>query len=206
MKSVGVVDNLNKLISDNHNHDDVRRQAKAVLDALNRTDFSFESIPLKNIPLKDLNIRNAKTIFGDENKKIENIDELPQWVHNLLLAGSLFQKHSNSAAPRPRHVYVTSDLKFLVWKDPKKSLHPDNKMKIFKIRTIEIGRTTPQLQRKRFGKFLANESTSFSIIGRERTVDLEASSEAERNKWVEAIQLLLAYRKALKKANTQFDK
>jgi hypothetical protein len=77
------------------------------------------------------------------------VKELPEATRNLLLAGVLILKHSNTAAPRQRHVYITPDLKFLVWKDPKKPLHPDNKMKVFRIRTIERGRCTPQLERKR---------------------------------------------------------
>ena len=35
-------------------------------------------------------------------------------VKNFLTSGMLLQKHSNNAAPRARHVYVTTDLKFLV--------------------------------------------------------------------------------------------
>lgn len=55
-----------------------------------------------------------------------------------------------------------------------------------------------------FGKYLAKEDHAFAIIGRERTVDLEATSEAEREKWIAALETLLAYRKELKRVATQF--
>jgi len=115
-------------------------------------------------------------------------------------------KHSKSAKPKARHVYVDAELKTLVWKDPRKPLHPKNKMKIYKIRSMERGRVTPQLLRKTaFGKFLAKEENSFAILGRERSVDLECKSEAERDKWISCLQALIDYKKATKAANTKFD-
>ena len=91
--------------------DDVRRQCKAVLDALNRTDFHVDIGSLKSIKMKDMEIKSAKALFGDTEKKIENVKELPESIRNLLLAGALIMKHSNTAAPRQRHVYITPDLK-----------------------------------------------------------------------------------------------
>jgi hypothetical protein len=143
-------------------------------------------------------------MMGDEKKVVETVKELPESVRNLLTAGAMLLKHSNTANPRTRHVYVTPDLKFLVWKDPKKALHPDNKMKVFRIRSVEPGRCTPQLERKSFGKFLAKEECAFAILGRDRTVDLEATSEQERDKWIHALEQLVAYRKELKRIASQF--
>jgi len=203
LRMEGIEEAMARVTADNSTHDDVRRACKAVLDALNRTDLNLDYIPLKPIKL-NIETNTAKKIFGDAEKKNLDVAELPQAVKNMLLAGALLMKHSNTANPRPRHVYITSDFKFLVWKDPKKPLHPDNKMKVFKIRTVEVGRCTPQLQRKQWGKFNAKEECAFAVLGRDRTVDLEASNETERDKWVDALMMLVSYRKALKKANTQF--
>jgi hypothetical protein len=75
----------------------------------------------------------------------------------------------------------------------------------FKMRSIERGRCTPQLLRKKMlGGFYAKEECSFAIMGRERTVDLEAQSEADREKWVDAIQALIGYLKAIKAQATKF--
>jgi hypothetical protein len=51
-------------------------------------------------------------------------------MKNFLIAGQLLKKHSKSALPRPRHVYVTNDLQHFIWKDPKKSVEPEVKMKV----------------------------------------------------------------------------
>jgi len=78
-------------------------------------------------------------------------------------------------------------------------------MKVGKIKSVERGRTTAQLQRKTLmGKPLAKEECSFTISGKERTVDLEADSEAAREKWVHALETLIEYKKSLKLAATGF--
>lgn len=110
-------------------------------------------------------------------------------------------KHSMTAPPRPRHIYVTDDIKWIVWKDPKKTtIDEDTKMRS-QLRSVERGRCTPQLKRQRFGKYLAEEKHCFSIQGRERTIDLECSSEKDREKWVQAVEVLIAYKKGLQSAN-----
>jgi len=204
LRSQGVEEGVNKVSSDNLSLDDVRRAARAVLDALNRTDFNLELGALRSIKMKEIEIKSAKMLFGDEKKKVEEVKELPEPIRNLLIAGAMLTKHSNTAVPRSRHVYVTPDLKFIVWKDPRKPLHPDNKMKVTRIRTMERGRCTPQLQRTSFGKHLAKEECAFAIIGRERTIDLEASNEPEREKWINALEMLVAYTREIKKQAQQF--
>lgn len=63
----------------------------------------------------------------------------------------------------------------ILWKDPKKPADEKTpKMKLSGIRRVEKGRYTPQLQRKKWNRYLAKEECAFAIIGRERTVDLEA--------------------------------
>ena len=111
LKAAGVEPGVNKISADNASLDDVRRQCKAVLDALNRSDFHVDIGSLKIIKMKDMEIKSAKALFGDAEKKIENVKELPESIRNLLLAGALIMKHSNTAAPRQRHVYITPDLK-----------------------------------------------------------------------------------------------
>ena len=204
LRGAGLVEGVNKVSGDNLSLDDVRRACKAVLDALNRTDINIQFDGLKKIHFDDTKIRSVRELMGDDKKVVEAVKEIPEAVRNFLTAGAMLMKHSNTANPRQRHVYITPDLKFLVWKDPKKPLHPDNKMKINRIRSLERGRCTPQLERKSFGKFLAKEEHSFAILGRDRTVDLEASSEKERENWIDAIEMLVAYRKELKKQAQQF--
>lgn len=197
MKREGVIELIQQIEAVNSGKEDVRRGCQAALFALNRVENTPQYVPVRNI-------RSAKAIFGADDNK-EEIIELPQAIRNFLLAGSLLTKHSNSAAPRVRHVYITDDLKYLVWKDPKKPVTPQNKMKVFKIRTIERGRCTTQLQRKRMmGGHLAKEETSFAVMGRDRSVDLEAATEADRDRWVTSLDHLVKFVRQQKLNNTKF--
>ena len=155
----------------NLRHEDVKKACQAILDAFHAHALDFAEIPSLT-PFKDIEIKSARQLFGDEQKEASSA--MPDHIRNFLTAGQLLTKHSKTAPPRPRHVYCTADLKWLVWKDPKKPLHPDNKMKTWKLKGVERGRPTQQLQRKRFGKFLCREEGGFAIMGRERNVDLEA--------------------------------
>ncbi len=104
-------------------------------------------------------------------------------------------------------MYVTDDLKYIVWKDPKKPLEAKNKMKIFKIRSIEKGRCTEQLMRKNIlGRWLAKDECSFAVLGRDRTIDLECATGVERDKWVDTLTLLLRYSQQQKIEDSKFEK
>jgi len=202
MKRENVIAAMKKIISDNPTKDDVKRAAEAVIEAVNKVDMDISLTFTDLRPMIDKK-RDAKLIFGKEEKSPAKV--LSREIRNMLLAGALFIKHSKSANPRPRHVYVDQDLKFIIWKDPKKPVDPENKMKIFMIKQVEKGRCTAQLQRKKkIGGFYAKEECSFAVIGRERSVDLEANSEAERDKWVHALETLVEYKKYQKQLNQQF--
>jgi len=202
MKTESVVQAMKKIQSDNPTKDDVKRAAELVIEAVNKVDMDI------NLNFTDLrpNLdkkRDAKLIFGKDEKTAVKV--LSRELRNMLTAGALLTKHSKTANPRPRHVFVDQELKNICWKDPKKPLESDNKMKIYLVKQVEKGRCTPQLQRKKaLGGFYSKEEHSFAVIGRERSVDLEASSEAERDKWVHAIETLVEYKKYQKQLNQNF--
>jgi hypothetical protein len=199
MKALSVVEKMTEVINNNADREDVRKAANSVIYAVNRTDFVADSLEFVELNRSRRNLKDVYQALGEKKEeKADMLHELPPKIKNFLTAGALLVKHSKTAAPRPRHVYITDDLKWLVWKDPKaKTVDPEQRMKIFKIRTVERGRCTMQLQRQRFGKYLADEKCAFSIQGRERTVDLEASTEKDCEKWIDAVEQLIAYKKGL---------
>jgi hypothetical protein len=201
MKKEGVEGGVMAISDASGGRDDVKRGCKQVIDALNHKTLALGS-GLTTIAKPTMPVRK---LFDEDEKKI--VKELSQEVKNFLTAGQLLMKHSNNANPRARHVYVTPDLKFLVWKDPKKPQLDDKcRMKVHKLRSIDKGRCTKQLQRKTLtGKYLAKEECAFAVLGKDRTVDLEAKSETERNKWCENLQILQDWRKAQKAINTKFE-
>jgi hypothetical protein len=183
--------------------DDIKAAAQNAINAINRVDVNIVSLPFVTFQAPTTMTKSAKTLFGDIEK--EKTPELSKAVRNFLTAGTMVQKHSMTAAPRPRHLFVSQDLKWLIWKDPHQKIQDGQRMKVFKIKSLEKGRCTPQLQRKRFGKFLANEDCCWTIQGRQRTVDVEAKSPQERDKWIDALENIMRYSKALKQAAQTFD-
>jgi len=145
--------------------------------------------------------KSARALFDADEEKDKKMADLPNAIKNFLLAGSVLVKHSNNAAPKPRHIYLSHDLEYLVWKDPKKEVNMKQRMRIYKLYGVNTGRCTPQLQRKRLGKYLAaNEECCFSVYGadlyeEERTVDLEAPTPKEAQVWIHALEVLIEYAK-----------
>lgn len=155
--------------------------------------------------------KRAKDIFQDEPAPKQEINFDPD-IKEFLKTGALLVKHSKSAAPRNRHIYLSPDEKSICWKNPRKPLQDSQMMKITKIRGVDAGRATPQLQRKKGGKFLVeNEKCCFSVWGSAkqkkatkeeeryrrdadvRTIDLEAPTPNEAKKWVAAFQHVIDY-------------
>jgi len=186
--------------------DDVKIAAEAVIDAINRKESNYVSMPFVtfNRPTATTTL-SARNIFGDGVK--EKVKDIPEAVRNFLQAGKLLQKHSKTAVPRQRHVYMSQDMKWLIWKDPHipGDPGPENKIKMFKVKSVETGRCTPQLERKRLGKFLAKEECAFSVIARNRTVDLEADNEANRDLWVQYLTMVMEWNRAQKANAKSFD-
>jgi hypothetical protein len=186
--------------------DDTKIAAKQVINAINFDESALEDKKFLDFDKREkVEAKSAKDIFGDDKHELE-IAELPNATKNFLQSGALLTKHSKTAQPRSRHVYVDADLKYIIWKDPKKKETDDTRMKVHMIKDIEVGRVTEQLKRKRFGKYLADENRCFTIRTRERTLDLEAQSEAEREKWVKHIKLVILWCKQNKQNRKDYAK
>lgn len=161
--------------------------------------------------------RSAKELFredGDSDAKKKRV-LLDPAVKEFLLRGAMLLKHSNSANPRKRHVFVSADFTRLCWKNPKKPVAANQYMLLTRITSIDKGRCTPQLMRTRFGKALAQEEHAFAVFGsalnvsgthdREtrraemtkdwhvRTVDLECNSPNEAAQWMAALRHVLEW-------------
>jgi len=145
--------------------------------------------------------KSARELFDADPEKDRKLAELPVPIKNFLMAGQLLQKHSKTALPRPRHVYLSQDIEWIIWKDVGKGdIDMKQRMRIYKIYGVNPGRCTPQLQRKRMGKYLAKEDCCFSVYGadvyeEERTVDLEAPTPKEAQTWIHALEVLVEYAK-----------
>eukprot|EP00457_Paulinella_chromatophora_P000967 gb/GEZN01000969.1/.p1 GENE.gb/GEZN01000969.1/~~gb/GEZN01000969.1/.p1 ORF type:complete len:981 (-),score=285.36 gb/GEZN01000969.1/:438-3380(-) len=145
--------------------------------------------------------KSAREIFDPDDDKDKMMAELPIPIKNFLMAGQLLMKHSKTAAAKPMHLYLSHDVEYMVWKSPDKEVQMKQRMRIYKLHGVNVGRCTPQLQRKRYNKWLIeDEDCCFSMYGadlfdEERTVDMECETKKECQTWVHALETLIAYAK-----------
>jgi len=202
MKTSDVIPAINE-VSTHYSvtREDIVKQCKAVITAINRTNLDLQPVGLVSLT-KGIK-KTAKDIFGDN--KNNNV-ELSKEHKHLLLAGAVLKMHTKSGDPQPRHVFVSADLKYLCWKDAKEKKAEDNcRLQVFKIKTIERGRCTDDLKRKKtFGGYYAKEEVIFGVFARGKILSFETNTEVEREKWHAAITALVQYLIQQKLANTKF--
>jgi Armadillo/beta-catenin-like repeat len=202
MRQSGAVELLKELKSQVP-QPDVKSAIQKLIDMLDTDDSKQEAGPGGS----------WRDVFGDDVDDDDDVppEELPIEIRNMLVSGELLQKHSKTAPPRPRHVFVTDDLKWLCWKDPKKPFDfadETKRMRVYSIRGVERGRFTMQLKRKNiWGKHLAKQECAWAVLaaGKEqRSVNLECNSEADRERWVKAIDEWVRWAKWKKKNPAKF--
>jgi len=201
MKQAGVIKACEEISETHKTKPIVVKACQAVVDAVNRIKVNVQSTANLASGKPRVSIRQ---LFGDSRR---NALDFPLEYKNMVLAGALFTKHAKLTSPSPRHVYVTEDLKWFVWREPKekKKIDDSHKMKFIKIRSIESGRCTPALNRKKpFGGYHTKEECCFAVFGRDKSMSFETNTEAERERWVQALKALLEYHKALKLSKPQF--
>ncbi len=78
-------------------------------------------------------------------------------------------KYNTNKAPHRRHVFVSPDLRFLVWRSPDGT---DTKsIFMLNVKSIETGLATPELQNT--SRAAATEANSLAVFGALRNVSLE---------------------------------
>lgn len=124
----------------------------------------------------------------------ETLDELPAKSKNFLLAGQVVTKHCKKSKPRSKHIFLNSAMDAIMWKDPQGGkIDPDCAVRVLDIRSVGVGRCTAPLQRKVLGRYRAKEELCFALITKNRTIDLEAANEKDRDRWVSALQDLVRW-------------
>jgi len=146
--------------------------------------------------------KSARELFEADDDKDKKLAVLPPPIKNFLCAGQLLKKHSKKANSKSMHLFLSPDIEWMCWKnpDPTKKFTLKHRMRIYKIYGVNTGRCTPQLQRKRMGRFITKEECCFSIYGadlykEERTVDFETPTAKDCNAWVHALEVLIEYAK-----------
>eukprot|EP00808_Paulinella_micropora_P000667 g7204.t1 len=193
MKMRGVLQSMKLLQSENQGTELIVNAAEAVVMALNPMEFD----PSKYKDLRGLIAKRSEILNDKPDEEIKTI-ELDKYTRNLLTDGVMMLKHSKKAVPRQRILKVDQELKWVIWCElHSHEAEAKNMMRVDHVQDVLKGRSTPQLNRKRYGKYLAkDENTLWSLKGRGRTVDFEAESESQREAYANAFEVLIQYKRA----------
>ena len=168
---------------------------KAVMGAYSDDQQVSDAAKSALLSMEQLAERQARPklrVFNTEEKYgFDGTDPLKEH-RNLLKAGQILTEWGSSVTTK--HLQVTPDFKFIEWKNPKKGNKRLNQIAIRDLRVIRVGPYDGS--HKTRGK-AADPAKAFSIVARTQTLDLEAKSEIEAKRWIDALQrLLLTSKKA----------
>lgn len=159
-------------------------------------DFDFERLDQEHVKV----VESREQSFDSEDQNLRDEDKIRsltalaamgkvEGLVNLLTKGGLFLKYGRWGKPHTRHVLLTADLKYVEWWHLNEN-KASGKMLSVKIISIQRGRKTKNFNRFRKPEL---ESRSFSLVCKQRTIDLEIAKD---NKvpievWVLAFESLI---------------
>ena len=108
------------------------------------------------------------------------------------MTGGTFIKYGKRGAPKSRHVFAHGT--YLCWRDPRDDSLPNTKKEgvrnipIKDIQGYENGRGAKNFEKY---KKIAKEAVSFTIKAKQRDLDLEADSEADKQLFLNQLEVMM---------------
>lgn len=200
LKKFGVLTSM-ELIIEKHPGDapDAVGVRKAANDVI-------ESITIHRKIISRADMKNVRDVFQTQDNPLE-LKAMGYQLRNFLVNGDVLTKYARNGGVSSRHVYVTPNLRWIVWRDPKTEVMKDgSKLKVWSLRHVDLGRCTAELRSKKMGQWVTQAGCSFALFFRERTLSLEASTPLMAKKWVSAFNALILHHQWEKKATSaRFD-
>eukprot|EP00742_Colponemidia_sp_Colp-10_P009325 GILJ01010157.1.p1 GENE.GILJ01010157.1~~GILJ01010157.1.p1 ORF type:complete len:643 (+),score=152.88 GILJ01010157.1:146-2074(+) len=134
--------------------------------------------------------------FGDLDREKEKLKRQVHLimkkdeVRSFLSQEHLFKKHCSNGTVKVRSVYLSNDLKRLVWKAPNGAAKAHQHIAIANIRQLQEGRQS-QIFKKIDGTKSVVADLSFSIVTDQRTLDLEAETPALKDVFLRSLNALV---------------
>ncbi|KAL0242568.1 hypothetical protein GEMRC1_005131 [Eukaryota sp. GEM-RC1] len=151
-------------------------------------DKEEETVRVKRIAERRL-LQEDKKRQKDVRKREREQKEVETKLRARLLEGGVFLKHGKKGKPHHRFIWVSSDFSAIQWRDPAKTKVRDS-MQVASITDVVVGQTTSVFRRRSGNP--GREALSFSVIAGERTLDVEAASEEDRDLWVDSFRYLVS--------------
>lgn len=114
--------------------------------------------------------------------------------------GAWFQKWGRNGAAKKRWVLYDEGLEAIVWRNKQTDKEPLGVLPIAKVQDIVVGVRTPVLE-KVAAKKKFQEGHALSVVSSDRTLDLEANTPQERDRWVTALKT--RYKKYMQRQSSE---
>eukprot|EP00002_Diphylleia_rotans_P022996 TRINITY_DN4519_c0_g2_i2.p1 TRINITY_DN4519_c0_g2~~TRINITY_DN4519_c0_g2_i2.p1 ORF type:complete len:287 (+),score=54.65 TRINITY_DN4519_c0_g2_i2:47-907(+) len=141
-----------------------------------------------------------RTCLGCEEKdkksseSLSRVKRFEEDYASYLKTGVIFMKHGSTGFPHRRAVRISDDYMRIIWSDPTAVEEP--REMLLEHAKISLGKSTNVMRRSAKS---ASEDCCFSIVGTQRTLDLEAESTVQRQRFVEAMEECLWVSQAILK-------
>jgi len=169
----------------------------AVSGSVNRTNFfgGVDSDPFQASAKSRRTPLNVPKELEQDTEAVESIRFLDE--------GQILVKFGRNGKPKPRWINVGNGKLF--WSDPRSKGTPADEVTasmiyLTKVTNIATGKTTEVFSKAKDSSSI-NDLHCFSVICKDRTLDLVASSEIQRDKWVKALQFVVEKAKEKEKDN-----
>jgi hypothetical protein len=160
---------------------------------------SAAELPPPPPPQSDIHVRGERSLSTPDdvslvNTSVSSTTSIAQlkYMKETLMEGCVFMKYGLKGKDHRKLVCLSSDGAAIICKDPKSKKPSTTVIPLDAITAIRPGCTSEVFNRKK-RKRPPVEAHCFSIFSESRTLDVEASSEQERDHWYELFRLLLQY-------------
>jgi len=120
---------------------------------------------------------------------------------SLVGAGSYFLKWGRNGKSKKRFIMYDENARSILWKNAQQDRTPLGVIEMSKVQDICTGVTTPVLQNVRNAQLRGDRT--WSIVTSDRTLDLQAESAVQRDRWVAGIKACYTAHMSGQTATTQ---
>ena len=112
---------------------------------------------------------------------------------SFLQKGQIFMKYGKWGKPHEKLVYLSSDTKYIEWKDPATNKDQIGSLELTSVQRIEDYEKSVYFCKKKVEE--DQKKFCFSIVGAKRNLDLQAREMYIKNTFIDALRTLMNNKK-----------
>lgn len=161
----------------------LRELSKVIADSR-----SLRKNNILNVDAKSVSDETTSTLFIARRADEGEIEVSAAECIQQMKKGTTMLKYCRTGKPHFRTIILSSNERYLLWGSPNKSSH-ESKVALADVKTLELGQKTHVFLKN---KNPQHESLSFSLVYKNRSLDLVAKDRKEYAIWITGINYLLS--------------